>query len=166
MDVVQLADTFQNFRKTAHKTYRMDIAYFVTLPSYTWGACLKFTKVKLEQLVDIEIINMYADGKRGDITHAITRYAKANNKYIPNYDPKKPSSNLMYEDGNNLYGWAMCKNLPVKEFKWVNETDKFTQDFIKNYDFNESIVYCICVDVDYPKSFMINTLVFHFLLKN
>lgn len=60
----------------------------------------------------------------------------------------------------------MCKNLPIKEFKWVNETDKFTQDFIKNYDFNESIVYCICVDVDYPKSFMINTLVFHFLLKN
>ena len=82
----------------------MDIAYFVTLPSYTWGACLKFTKVKLEKVVDIEIINMYADGKRGDITHAITRYAKANNKYIPNYDPKKPSSNLMYEDGNNLYG--------------------------------------------------------------
>lgn len=104
LDVVQLADTFQNFRKTAHKTYRMDIAYFVTLPSYTWGACLKFTKVKLEKLVDIEIINMYAAGKRGDITHAITRYAKANNKYIPNYDPKKPSSNLMYEDGNNLYG--------------------------------------------------------------
>ena len=104
LDVVQLADTFQNFRKTAHKTYRMDIAYFVTLPSYTWGACLKFTKVKLEKLVDIEIINMYADGKRGDITHAITRYAKANDKYMPNYDPKKPSSNLMYEDGNNLYG--------------------------------------------------------------
>ena len=37
------------------------------------------------------------------------RYAKANDKYMNNYDPKKPSKLIIYLYMNNLYGWAMSE---------------------------------------------------------
>ena len=49
-------------------------------------------------------------GIRGGICHSIHKYAKANNKYIKNYDKDMESSDLEYLDANNLYGWAMLRN--------------------------------------------------------
>ena len=57
-------------------------------------------------------------GNRGEICYAIHMYAKANNKYIKNYNKNIELSCLMYLDANNLYGWAMFQQLPANEFKW------------------------------------------------
>ena len=46
----------------------------------------KETKVKLDFLTDIDILLMLEEGMRGGICHAIHRHAKANNKYMENYD--------------------------------------------------------------------------------
>ena len=46
---------------------------------------------------------------RGGICHAIHRYAKANNKYMKNYDKNKESSYLQRLDADNLYGWVMSQ---------------------------------------------------------
>ena len=46
-------------------------------------------------------------GIRGGICHAIHRYAKANNKYIKDYNKGEEESFLQYDDANNLYGFAM-----------------------------------------------------------
>ena len=54
---------------------------------------------------------------RGRKCHAINRYAKANNKYMKNYDKNKESY-IQYLDANNLYRWAMSQKLPVDDFKW------------------------------------------------
>ena len=43
-------------------------------------------------------------GIRGEICHAICRYAKAINKYIEDYDKNKEWSYIQYWDINNLYG--------------------------------------------------------------
>ena len=43
-------------------------------------------------------------GIGGGITYAIHRYAKANNKYMKNYDKNKESSYIQYLDAKSLYG--------------------------------------------------------------
>ena len=57
--------------------------------------------------------------------------AKANNKYVKNYDKNIESSYLIYLDGNKLYGWAMSQKLPANGFKWKKNVSKFDEDVIK-----------------------------------
>ena len=97
------------------------------------------------------MLNMFEKGIRGGMCQASYRYVKANNKYMKNYDKNKESSFLIYDDANNLYGFAMCKKLPVSDFKWVDDLSIFTEDFIKNYDEDSDIGYLFVVDVDYPR---------------
>ena len=70
---------------------------------------------------------------RGGICNGISRYTKADNKYMKSYDSNKESTYLMYVDANNLYGYAMWKKLPYGNFKWVEDLSIFTEDFIKSY---------------------------------
>ena len=80
---------------------------------------------------------MAEKGIKGRIRHYIYRYAKANNKYMKDYDKNKELTYLQYWDVNNLYGWAMSQKLPVNNFEWIKDTSQFNEDFIKNY--NEEI---------------------------
>ena len=57
----------------------------------------------------------------------------------------------MYLDANNLYGYAMIKKLPIDSFKWIDNLEKFTSDFIKNYDEDSDTGYLLEVDIEYPK---------------
>ena len=114
---------------------------------------LKKTNVGLELLTDYDMLLMVKEGIRGGICHSIHRYAKANNKYIKNYNNNEESSYIQYLDNNNLYGWAMSKKLPVNGFRWldsdkINETNEV---FIKNYNENNNKGYIFEVDVRYPK---------------
>ena len=115
------------------------------------ASCLKESKVELELLTDIDMLLMVEKGTRGGICQAIHRYAKANNKYMKNYDKDIISSYLMYLDANNLYGWAMSQKLPVNGFKWAEKLSRFNEIFIKNYNENSDIGYFLEVDIDYPK---------------
>ena len=59
----------------------------------------------LELSIDENILLLlFEKGIRGGICEAVTKYKKANNKYLKNYDSDKPSSYLMHVDANNLYG--------------------------------------------------------------
>ena len=97
---------------------------------------------------------MIEKGIRGGICQATHRYAKANNKYMKNYDKNNESSYIEYLDANNLYGWAMSQKLPVNGFKWVKQKklSKFNEDFIKKYDEDSNTGYFFEVDVEYPKT--------------
>ena len=96
---------------------------------------------------------MIEKGIRSGICQATLRYAKANNKYMKNYNKDIESSYIEYLDANNLYVWAMSQKLPLKGFKWVKqkELSKFNEEFIKKYDEDYNKGYFLEVDIDYPK---------------
>ena len=146
-----LSDVFENLRNKCIEIYELDPAHFLSAPGLAWQGCLKKTKVELELLTDLLL--MVEKGTKGGICQAIYRYAKANNKYMKNYDKNIISSYLMYLDANNLYGWAMSQKLPVNGFKWVEKSrlSRFNERFIKNYNENSDIGYFLEVDIDYPK---------------
>ena len=133
------------------KIYELDPAHFLSAPELAWQACLKKTVVKLELVTDVDMLLMVEKGIRGGICHAIYRYAKANNKYMKNYNKDKEESFLQYSDDNNLYGWAMSQKLSVNGFKWKKNMSKFNEEFIKNYDEDSDKGYITEVDVKYPK---------------
>ena len=103
-DTLLLADVFENFRNKCLEIYELDPIYFVSAPGLAWQACLKKTGVKLELITDYDMILMIEKGIRGGICQATHRYAKANNKYMKNYDKNIESSYLIYVDTNILYG--------------------------------------------------------------
>ena len=110
------------------------------------------TKVKIELLTDYDMLLMMESGIRGGICQSTYRYAEANNRYMKNYNENVPSSYLEYLDANNLYGWAMCKKLPIDNFRWTEDLDMYTENFIKNYDENSNYGCVLEVDTEYPKT--------------
>ena len=146
-DVLLLADVMENFRKLCEKHYELDPAHFFTVPGMAWDAMLKITKIKLELLEDVDMLLMIEKGIRGGISNAFKRYAKANNKFMKDFDPAEKSSFIVYLDANNLYGWAMSKPLPVGGFEWMAEKE------LKNWKrfVDEEGIGCILeVDLEYP----------------
>ena len=155
-DVLLLADVFENFRKTCLKHYSLDPAHYYTSPGLVWDACLKETGQQLELLHNYDMLMMFERGIRGGMTHIAKRYSEANNKYMKDYDPDKPSKFIQYLDANNLYGWGMSQSLPTGGFKWMTN---LTKDKVKNIlektnsSMNNSFKrgYIFEVDLEYPK---------------
>ena len=58
------------------------------------------------------------------------------------FDPTKKSKFISYLDANNLYGWAMWKQLPTSGFEWM--TDDELDDWKHLSCFLE-------VDLEYPE---------------
>ena len=78
-----------------------------------------------------------------------------------NYNKNEESSYIQYLDANSLYGWAMSQKLPVNNFKWVGDTSKINEEFIKNYNENNKKGYVFEVDVNFLKNYMTRIVIYH-----
>ncbi len=142
-DVLLLADIMTEFRKTCENTYGLDPLHYYTAPGLAWDAMLKYTEIELDLISDPNMYQMIErEGIRGGISSIMKRYSIANHKYLKDYDPQKPSQYILYLDANNLYGWAMSKPLPYKNFKWITEKE------LNNWREKPCILE---VDLEYPE---------------
>ena len=62
-------------------------------------------------LLKLCLLNLLS--KRG-VSYIAKRYAKANNKYMNDYNLEELSTVITYLDKNNLFGWAMSEYLPYE----------------------------------------------------
>ena len=154
IDIVLLADIFENYRKLTIETYRVDPTHYYSAPGLFWDAMLMYVgeeykkdtgeDFKLDLLSDSEMYMFFENMVVGGIsTVSGQRIAKANNPYLPNYNPKEKKSYILYGDINNMYGgdYGMSGPLPMNNFFWEKSE---TQDdkFIKSYDYiNNNIGY-------------------------
>ena len=108
-DVLLLADVFEKFIDTCLKYYGLDPCHYFSSPGLSWDAMLKMTDIKLEKIPDIDKYLFIEKGLRGGNSYIAKRYSKANNEYLKDYNPKKPSAFISYLEMINLYGWAMSE---------------------------------------------------------
>ena len=147
-DVLLLADVFEKFIDTCLKFYGLDPCHYFSSPGLSWDAMLKMTGVKLEKISDIDK-NLFIEKRlRGEISYIAKRYAKANNKYMKNCNPKKPSKFTIYLDKNNLYGWTMSEYLPYERFKWLKNVDGFD---VMSVGKESKVGFILEVDLKYPE---------------
>ena len=62
------------------------LQYFFSNPELSWQAALKIDKVKLDLLNNNDVLLMVEKDIRGGMCHSIYQYAKANDKYMKDYD--------------------------------------------------------------------------------
>ena len=86
-DVLLSAGVFEKFIATCLKLY--GLGHYFSSPALSWDAMLKMTVVKLEKISDIGKYLFIEKRLRRGISYIAKRYAKANHKYMTNYDPKK-----------------------------------------------------------------------------
>ena len=103
-DVLLLADVFERFIGTCLKFYGLDPCHYFSSPGLSWDVMLKMTGIKLEKISDIDMYYFIEKGTRGGVSYIAQKYAKANNKYMNDYDREKLSTFITYLDKNNLYG--------------------------------------------------------------
>ena len=144
-DVILLGDVFENFRKTCLEYYGLDPCHYYTSPGLAWDAMLKMTKIKLDLIDDIDKYQFIEKGMKGGISYIANRYAKANNKYMENYNTKE-DRHRMYLDPNNLYGWAVSQPLPTGNFRWKKHPEKtdlskYTEDSEKGIILEDDLKY-------------------------
>ena len=118
MDVLQLADVFENFVESSTREYKMNPLYSYSLPGYTWKAGLKLTDVKLDFIKDKEFLLLLENNIRGGISSVM------GDRHVQSDENKQ----ILYIDANNLYGWAMSQYLPTGEFKKLQLPENYSQD--------------------------------------
>ena len=146
-DVLLLTRVFEKFIKTCLEFYGLDPCHYISSPGVSWDAMLRKTGIELEKILDIDKYYFIEKGLRGGTSYIAKRYAKANNKYMNDYDPKKPATFITYLDKNNLYGWTMCEYLPYAGFEWVENINEFD---INSVNEKSDTRYFLEVDLEYP----------------
>ena len=151
IDTILLANVFELFRNVCMENYGLDPVHFYTAPGLAWKACLKKTGIRLNLLLDPDMLLMFERGIRGGIMQSVHRYAAANNPYMKEYDSSKPTNYLQYLDANNLYGWAMSQPLPTGGFRWIKCDNWDPKRLVNMFAAEKNHGYLLEVDVSYPK---------------
>ena len=131
IDTGLLGDILQDWRNILFEKYSLDLAYFVSLPSFAYQAFLKQSGVEIDHIYTHEIYNLIRKNLVGGFSGVMKQKFTANNKHInANFDPiREASSYLLYLDFNSLYPTVMRMKLPQGGIRKLGEDEH--RDFLE-----------------------------------
>ena len=148
-DVILLADIFEKFIKVSKTEFGINPLYNISLPGTTWSNGLKYTKIELELIKNVDLFQMFESGIRGGISGIFgDRFVESDNNTV-----------ILHVDMNNLYGFAMLFHLPTGNFQ-IYENNSITESFINkvlNTHDCSNTGYILIVDLIYPDNIKYKT---------
>ena len=144
MNVLQLTDVFENYVQTSTEEYGINPFYSFSAPGYTWKAGLKLTNITLDFMKDKELLLLLENNIRGGISSIF------GDRFVESNENKQ----ILFIDGNNLYGWAMSQYLPTGTFEKLYfseeyELEQTVEDLRFIPDNNPDGFFMEC-DLEYP----------------
>lgn len=123
-ELTEVVTAFEAFRKLAVREYKVDPAWFITGPQFSWNALLKTTgaKINVFSAGQEDMLEFVEGSIRGGLSQVSHRFARANNPSVPGYDPSKPTSSIIALDCNSMYPHGMQQALPISEYAWSSAT--------------------------------------------
>ena len=142
-DVLLLACVFEKLIKVSYNEFGINPLYCFSLPGYTWECGLKYTGIKLQTLLDKDLILTLENNIRGGISSVM------GNRYVKSDENIK----IIYMDATNLYGHSMIQPLPYDEIEmWHGGPGLYMNGLeeILNTPDDSDIGYFIEADLRYP----------------
>lgn len=130
-DVILLSAIFTRYCDICARELGCDPCHFFSSSHLSWQCALKYTKVEIQLIDDMEIYNFIRKHIKGGLCFIATRYARANLPHLPDFDETQPRTELRYLDARGLYSWALRKPLPIGNFEWLDEEELLTFDVEK-----------------------------------
>jgi hypothetical protein len=143
-DVVLLAEVFEEYRSKGLSEWQLDAARFVTAPSYTYKAFLKYIDHPIQVMWDLEMYDFFRDALRGgycfigELTYA--NVYNTSDQCIVGFDM------------NSLYPTAMLHPMPISDFEWISGEEAKAVLLDTSYQWLESDTgYWLEVDIECPQ---------------
>ena len=158
-DVILLADIFEKFIKISITEFGINPLYHnISLPGTTWSDGLKYTKIELELIKNVDLFQMFESGIRGGLSGNFgDRYIESDN-----------NTKILHVDMNNFFGFAMLLHLPTSNFQ-IFENNSITESFIikvlNTHDCSNT-GYVLIVDLIYPDNIEYKSKNFPFCPEN
>ena len=89
LDVLLLADVFEEFRNNSLKNYGLCPSHYLSAATLSWNEMLNMTKTKLELISDPDMYIFFEKSMTDGVSYISDRYSKANNRYLKSYNPKQ-----------------------------------------------------------------------------
>ena len=123
-DITLLADVFNNFRKIIFDNLGLDCVKYISAPSLSKDAGLKYSKCKIENIKDVSIFQFVRKSIMGGLSDSINPYVKLDNE----------NESIVYNDISSQYPNELRKKLPYKDYKFVEKFDKNKYGQDKDFD--------------------------------
>ena len=112
LDVMLLADVFEEFRRVSLAQDGLDPVHFISLPGLSFLSAFKMTGETIHLLQDPNMYTMFERGIRGGLTF-VNKHKVVKETYTAE-SGEQESVHLAYIDANNLYGSALSKPLRLR----------------------------------------------------